>query len=729
MTNSKVSFKISGMHCASCAVKIEKAIRKSDGVEDAKVNYASEKAYITYDSKKTNEEKIKQIIKETGYMPVDIKDEAKEKEAYTRQLKRKLFIGIIFTVFIVIGSFPEFFSFAPPILNNYFVLLILTTPVQFWVGSQFYKSTWTALKNKTADMNTLIAVGTSAAYFYSLVIALNPSLGSAMYFDTAAVIITLIILGRYFEAIAKGRTSEAIKKLIGLQAKTATVIRDGKEKQIPIEEVIPGDIILVKPGEKISVDGTVLEGYSAVDEKMITGESIPVSKKKGDTLIGATINKSGLLKFRATKVGKDTMLAQIVKFVEEAQGSKAPIQRLADKISAYFVPSVILIALISFSLWYLTGNSFVFSLTIFISVLIIACPCALGLATPTAIMVGTGKGAESGILIRNGESLEIAHKIDAVLFDKTGTLTKGEPGVTDIVPYGNYSVSDVLRYASIAEKGSEHPIGEAILKDAKEKKIPILAGKNHQTIPGKGIKADYNGKTIFICTKKFLNEKKIIVGKNVENKIESLEKEGKTTVLVGIEKQFIGIISVADTLKENSWQAVEELKKMGKEVIMITGDNRKTAEAIAKKLGIKKILAEVLPADKLDGIKKLQREGKIVAMVGDGINDAPALAQADLGIALGSGTDIAIETGGIVLVKNDLMDVVKSIKLSGYTVKKIKQNLFWAFVYNTAGIPIAAGLLYPFTGFLLNPVIAAAAMAFSSVSVVGNSLLMKRYKN
>ena len=734
MVKSKVSFKVSGMHCASCAIKIEKSLKASEGVTDAKVNYASEKAYIEFDSKKTSEQKIKSIVKGIGYTPVDIRDEAKEKEAYIKKLKTKLFAGIILTAFIVVGSFPELFPFAPPILNNFFALLVLTTPVQFWVGWQFYRSSWITLKNKTADMNTLIAVGTSAAYIFSLLVTLLPdyfsSFGahSAVYFDTAAVIITLILLGRYFEAIAKGRTSEAIRKLIGLQAKTATVIRNGKEKEIPIEEVVPGDIILVKPGEKIPVDGIVLEGSSAIDEKMITGESIPVSKKKGDTVIGATINKTGLLKFRATKVGKDTMLAQIVKFVEEAQGSKAPIQRLADKISAYFVPSVILIALVSSGLWYLTGSSFVFSLTIFISVLIIACPCALGLATPTAIMVGTGKGAESGILIRNGESLEIAHKINTVVFDKTGTLTKGEPEVTDVIPYGNYSVSDVLKHAAIVEKGSEHPIGEAILKSAKKKKIVVPEGKNHQTIPGKGIQATYNGKLVLIGTKKFLSENKISVGKTIENKIESLEKEGKTTVLVGIQKQIIGIISVADTLKENSKQAVEQLKKMGKEVIMITGDNRRTAEAIAKKVGIQSVLSEVLPAEKASEIKRLQKAGKKVAMVGDGINDSPALAQADLGITLGSGTDIAMETGGIVLVKNDLRDVVKSIQLSNYTVKKIKQNLFWAFVYNTAGIPIAAGLLYPFTGFLLNPMIAAAAMAFSSVSVVGNSLLMKRYK-
>ncbi len=729
MRNDKVVWTIQGMHCASCANKIEKTIKKLDGVQEASVSYGAERATVNFD-KKLPRERIKKSIENLGYKVIENEsglekqDLLKLKEIKT--LKLKLIIGIVLSIPIFLGSFPEWFSWIPTILQNYITLLILTTPVQFWVGLQFYSGFWSALKNKTTDMNTLIAVGTSAAYFYSLAVILFPSLGMAVYFDTAAIIVTLILLGRYLEAIARGKTSEAIKKLIGLQAKTATVIRGSKEFEIPIEDVKVGDIVIVKPGEKIPVDGIVLEGYSAVDEKMITGESIPVDKKKGDTVIGATINKSGLLKFEATKIGKDTMLAHIIKIVEEAQGSKAPIQRLADRVSAYFVPVVILIALISFSIWYLTGLGFVFALTILISVLIIACPCALGLATPTAIMIGTGKGAENGILIRGGEALEMAHKIDVVVFDKTGTLTKGEPEVTDVIGFGKWGKKDVLRFAAIVEKGSEHPIGEAIVMKAKQAKLNISGGIRYKTHPGKGISAQYNGRKIFVGNRIFMKESLIEI-KDIENDIQKLENEGKTAVLLGYEKELVGIIAVADTLKENSKVAVKELQKMGKRVYIITGDNQRTAKAIARQVGVDNFMAEVLPGEKAEKIKQLQKEGN-VAMVGDGINDAPALAQADLGIALGSGTDIAMETGGIVLIKDDLRDVVKAIKLSGYTMRKIKQNLFLAFVYNTAAIPIAAGILYPFNGFLLNPIIAAAAMAFSSVSVVGNSLLMRRYR-
>ena len=724
---NKIVLAVGGMHCASCAVKIEKELNKAKGVVTASVNFSTERAVVEYKKSLLKQGDIEKLVKNLGYSVyspnLDLEKERKDKEI--KQLKIKLVFGAIISVVVFLGSFRDLFFWVPGIVGNLLLLFVLSTPVQFWVGFQFYKGMWNSLKNRTAGMDTLIAVGTSAAYFYSVAILLFPSIGGSAYFDTAVVIITLIILGRYLEAIAKGKTSAAIKKLIGLQAKTATVVRGGKEVKIPIEQVKVGDIIIVKPGEKIPVDGVILDGYSAIDEKMITGESIPVEKRPKDTVIGSTINKSGLLTIKATKIGKDTMLAQIVKTVEDAQNSKAPIQRLADKVSGYFVPAVILIAIVSFGVWYLFGFSFVFALTIFISVIIIACPCALGLATPTAIMVGTGKGAENGILIRGGEALETAHKVDIVVFDKTGTLTKGEPEVTDVLAFGRWNKKDVLKFAAIVEKGSEHPIGEAIVKKAKQAKANFSGGIKHKTIPGKGISAEHNGK-ILVGSRQFMDESGIKV-EHIENDLQKLENDGKTAVLIGYGKELIGIIAVADTLKENSKKSVAQLQKIGKEVYMITGDNERTAKAIARQVGITNVLAHVLPGEKAKEIKELQKQG-IVAMVGDGINDAPALAQADLGIALGSGTDIAMETGGIVLIKNDLMDVVRSIDLSRYTMRKIKQNLFLAFVYNTATIPIAAGVLYPINGFLLNPMIAGAAMALSSVSVVSNSLLMKRYK-
>ena len=549
------------------------------------------------------------------------------------------------------------------------------------------------------------------------------------------MIITFILLGKYFEALTKGKASEAIRKLIGLQAKTATVIRNGKDTKIPIDELVVEDIFIVKPGEKIPTDGIVIFGSSYVDESMLTGESIPVSKRINEQVIGATINKNGLLKVKAAKVGSGTMLAQIIKLVEEAQGSKAPIQRLADKVSAIFVPVVILISIASFLFWYFiapafmaVSSPFVFSITVFIAVLIIACPCALGLATPTAIMVGTGKGAENGILIKNAEALETAYKLTTIIFDKTGTLTKGKPEVTNVVVANpKHTESDVLKFASIAEKGSEHPLASAILNYAKERNVAAEDASYFEAISGEGVYAKYKKHTILLGNAKLFAQYKTRIGKDIVQKIEQLEEQGKTTVVLSIDKSIIGIIGIADTLKENSKEAVQELHALGKEVIMITGDNERTAKAIASQVGIGKVLAEVLPQDKEEQIKKLQKENKVVAMVGDGINDAPALAAADIGIAIGAGTDIAIEAGSIVLIKNDLRDVVKAIKLSSYTIKKIKQNLFWAFFYNAAGIPIAAGILYPFFGFLLSPIIAGAAMAFSSVSVVGNSLLMRKW--
>jgi len=730
----KLIIPISGMHCVSCAQKIESTLKKLDGVVNANVNFATEKATVEFDENVINENEINNAIEQLGYKVIkEIDHEAKEfvdkerekREKEIRNLKTLFILSSILSIPIFILSFPEWFKIAFPYQN--IILLILATPVQFLVGYRFYKGAFFALKAKTASMDTLIAVGTSTAYFYSVLVTLTPTFGNYVYFDTSAIIITFVILGRWLEAITKGKTSEAIKKLIGLQPKTAIVIRNGKEIEIPIKEVVVGDIVVVKPGQKIPVDGIVVEGFSSVDESMITGESIPVEKKKGDTVIGGTVNKHGSFKFKATKVGRDTVLSQIIKLVEEAQGSKAPIQRLADKVSGYFVPTVILIAILSFSLWYFAlGQSFIFSLSIFIAVLIIACPCALGLATPTAIMVGTGKAAENGILIKNAEALENIHKLTTIVFDKTGTLTKGKPSVTDILA-DKLDKKEILKYAAIAEKKSEHPLAEAIINKAKEEKLKIPDPEFFEAIPGHGILAKYDGKTILFGNRNLMKKYKIKV-EELEEKISTLENEGKTVMILALNKKIIGLIAVADTLKEFSKEAVQKLHEMGKEVIMITGDNKRTANAIAKQLGIDYVLAEVLPEEKEKEIEKLQKKGKIVAMVGDGINDAPALAKADIGIAIGAGTDIALEAGQVVLIKNDLRDVVTAIDLSNYTIKKIKQNLFWAFFYNSVGIPIAAGLLYPFTGFLLNPMIAAIAMAFSSVSVVSNSLLMKRYK-
>jgi Cu+-exporting ATPase len=628
------------------------------------------------------------------------------------------------------------------------VLLALAVPVQFWVGLRFYRGFYAALRHYSADMNTLIAVGTSAAFLYSLAVTLFPDfflskgIPLEVYYDTAAVIVTLIILGRYLEAKAKGETSEAIRKLMGLQAKTARVVRDGEEIDIPVEEVRIGDVVVVRPGEKIPVDGVIIEGASAIDESMLTGESMPVEKSTGDEVIGATINKTGSFKFEAKKVGRDTVLAQIIKLVEEAQGSKAPIQRLADKIAGVFVPIVIAIASLAALFWYYAGSSvlsgsvlstylqitpFVFAMTIFIAVLIIACPCALGLATPTAIMVGTGKGAESGVLIRGGESLETAHKINTIILDKTGTLTKGEPSLTDVLPAKGWSEKEVLMLAASAEKGSEHPLGEAVVRGAEERDVKPVKAEAFDAIPGHGIKARIGGKEVLLGTRKLMADNKIKV-EALENKMKELEHQGKTAMLIAIDGKAAGVIAVADTLKENSREAVEALHNLGIEVAMITGDNERTAKAIARQVGIDRVLAEVLPEDKAREIKKLQDEGKVVAMVGDGINDAPALAQADVGIAIGTGTDIAMEAADITLISGDLSGVVTSIQLSKRTMRTIKQNLFWAFFYNTSLIPIAAGVAYPLLGLLLNPMLAAFAMAFSSVSVVSNSLRLKRFE-
>lgn len=584
-------------------------------------------------------------------------------------------------------------------------------------------------------MNTLIAVGTSAAYLYSVVATLFPSFFDAagmkpdVFFDTSALIIVLILFGRLLEARAKGQTSEAIKKLMGLQPKTARIIRKGKETDIPVEEVLVGDTVVVRPGEKIPVDGVVKEGKSAVDESMITGESIPVKKEPGDEVIGATINKTGSFKFQATKVGKDTALAQIIKLVQDAQGSKAPIQRLADVISSYFVPIVISFAIATFVIWFNFGPfpSLTFALLTFVAVMIIACPCALGLATPTAVMVGTGKGAENGILIKGGESLETAHKLDTIVFDKTGTLTKGEPEITDLVSINAHSEEEILKHAASAEKVSEHPLGDAIIKSAIERKIELRDPKDFKAIEGHGIEARVDSRNVLLGNIKLMKDRGIDI-KELEKKAEEFASDGKTPIYVSLDGKSAGLIAVADPLKESSVEALEKLKKLGLEIVMLTGDNRKTAEAIARKAGIERVLPEVLPEDKVHEIKKLQSEGRRVAMVGDGINDAPALAQADVGIAIGSGTDVAMEASDITLIKGDLRGVASAIELSKRTIRVIKQNLFWAFFYNIAGIPVAAGVLYPFFGILLNPIFASAAMAFSSVSVVSNSLRLRRVK-
>ena len=739
---ASVEIPIQGVQCASCVQSIEKALQRTKGITKSVVNLATSKAKVEYLPSEIGLAEIKQAIENTGYKVLDIPEEndiddlenrAREKEY--KNLKKKFIIGLILAAIIFIGSMPHLFPWVPNFLNNFFVLWLLATPVQFWIGWQFYKGAWGAFKHRNADMNTLIAVGTSAAYVYSVVATLFSSFFDSggirpqVYFDTSAMIIVLILFGRLLEARAKARTSDSIKKLMGLQPKTARVKRGGNEVDIPIKEVVVGDEILVRPGERIPVDGVVLEGRSTVDESMISGESKPVKKEPGGEVIGATINKTGSFRFRATRVGKETALAQIIQLVQDAQGSKAPIQRLADVIAGYFVPIVISIAIATFIIWFNFGPEPVltFSLLNFVAVMIIACPCALGLATPTAVMVGTGKGAENGVLIKGGESLETAHKIDTVVFDKTGTLTKGEPEVVDIFTLDSFTEVDVLKFAASAEKASEHPLGEAIVKKADERNIFLQDPQQFEAIEGRGIKAVVSGEDVLIGSAELMKIQSIKCD-GLMDKAEEAALEGKTPVCVALNGKAAGLLSITDPLKDDSVEAVAELKKMGLEVAMLTGDNHKTAEAIARKVGIEKVMSEVLPQDKVEEIKKLQAEGKKVAMVGDGINDAPALVQADVGIAIGSGTDVAMEASDITLIKENLTGVVSAVELSKKTVRTIKQNLFWAFIYNAIGIPIAAGILYPFFGILLSPIVASAAMAFSSVSVVSNSLRLKRAK-
>ncbi|KKU86459.1 copper-translocating P-type ATPase [Candidatus Gottesmanbacteria bacterium RIFCSPLOWO2_01_FULL_48_11] len=757
----KASFPIIGMHCASCAKLIERQLERTPGVSDASVNYGSEQATIEYDETCCDLPTIGKAVESAGYKaivesvagsdpvkktPDELKEEAKRVEL--ADLKVKVIVSSILSIIILLGSFPEwfssFFSFSPKLyalISKPFFLLALSTPVQFWAGKGFYQATWSGLRNRAAGMDTLIAIGTSAAYGFSVLTTLfEPMLRAAgfpivMYYDTAAVIITLILLGRFLEAKAKAHTSDAIKKLLHLQAKTARVIRNGKEFDVPIEEVQVGDVIRVRPGEKIPVDGKISEGASSIDESMVTGESMPVEKKAGDLVIGATINKTGTFLFLATKVGKDTMLSQIVRMVAEAQSSRAPIQRLADVVSGYFVPIVLMLAVATFVIWFDTGT-FAQAFTNMIAVLIIACPCALGLATPTAIMVGTGRGAEHGILIKDAEALEIAHKINIAVFDKTGTLTQGKPTVTDIVPADGKKLKaeSLLRLAASLEQGSEHSLAEAIVAEAQRKKIALNRADGFVAIPGHGVAGTVEKQKIFFGNRALIDKQKISYHA-AEKTISNLEKQGKTVMMLANQKQLLGLIAVADTLKPEAKEMVASLGRMNIGVSMITGDNKRTAGTIAEQVGITNVLAGVLPQEKAKKIKELKSSSlnsklktlssSVVAFIGDGINDAPALASADVGIAMGTGTDVAIESAGITLLNKDLRSVVSAIKLSKSTLSIIKQNLFWAFGYNVILIPVAMGVLYPITGWLLNPALAAFAMAASSISVVGNSLRLK----
>jgi|Deesub1362A_J573_1020465.scaffolds.fasta_scaffold00684_10 Cu+-exporting ATPase len=725
MAFKKIVLPISGMHCQACALSIEKVLSSLEGVKEVNVSFANEQALVEFDPDITPLKEIEEKIALLGYRIIESKEKRisieEQKKAQEKEIKllQKLFL---FSLSVAVPTLIITYFLQFPLKRV--VLFLLATPVQFGPGMRFYRSAFSALKNKTANMDTLIALGTSAAYFYSLFTTFF--FKGPVFYESAVLIITFILLGKFLEARAKGKTSEAIQKLLEISPKKARVLRQGEEIEIPAEDVKVGEIVLVKPGEKIPVDGVVLDGYSSVDESMLTGESLPQEKKPGDEVVGATLNKLGFLKVRATRVGKETILSQIIKMVEEAQGSKAPIQQLADIVSSYFVSFVLIIAFFTFIFWLVSGNGIPFAITAATAVLVIACPCALGLATPTALIVGMGKGAERGILIRNGEVLQKVEKIKAIVFDKTGTLTKGEPLVVSIYS-PKIKEERALSLAASAESRSEHPLAEAILKKAKELSLSFPEPKNFKAFPGEGVKVHLNnGSEVYLGNKKFMENKKFNLN-GFEEKAKSWEEEGRTVVYLAQDSEILSIIGIEDTPKEWAKEAVSLLKKMGLKTAMITGDNKRTAQAVAKKVGIEEVLAEVLPHEKKDAVKKLQEKEGFVAMVGDGINDAPALAQADVGIALGSGTDVAIETGDIVLIKDDLREVVAAIELSKATMRKIKQNLFWAFFYNTLGIPIAAGALYPFFQILLPPELAALAMALSSVSVVSNSLLLKRF--
>jgi Cu+-exporting ATPase len=768
-----VHLRLKGMGCASCAAKIEKSIQSIPGVVECSVNFGAEQATVNYNAKQTNSSDIARAVSDAGYSAHPIQEAGEEendaekagRKAEQQHLLRKLALSSVLSVLLIAGTIPAITGLSShPILNwlhNSWVQLLLASPVQFWAGFSFYRGAWTAFRHRTADMNTLITLGTSAAYFYSLLATVNPGffmsqrLMPEVYYEASAVIITLTMLGRFLENRARGKTSEAIRKLMGLQPKTARIIRDGRELDIPIAEVAVGDIVQVRPGEKIPVDGEVIAGTSTVDESMITGESIPASKQPGDEVIGATINKTGSFRFRATRVGKDTALAQIVKLVQQAQGSKAPIQRLADRVTAWFVPAVIAIATATFILWFnFTGNLTLATIAT-VSVLIIACPCALGLSTPTSVTVGIGKGAENGILIKGADSLELAHKIQTVVLDKTGTLTQGKPGVTDFVTVGGTAHQNelkLLRLAAAVERHSEHPLAEAVVKYAEEQQIPPTplnkGGKEvalpecekFEAIAGSGVRGIVSDRLVQIGTQRWMDELGIDTLPLHAHKV-AWEDSGKTAVFLAVDGELEGIIGIADTLKSSAASAVAALQRMGLEVVMLTGDNRRTAEAIAQQVGIERVFAEVRPHQKAAVIQSLQTgvnpaiqnpkskiQNRIVAMVGDGINDAPALAQADVGIAIGTGTDVAIAASDITLISGDLQGIVTAIRLSRATLRNIRQNLMFAFGYNLAGIPIAAGILFPLFGWMFNPIIAGAAMAFSSVSVVTNALRLRRFQ-
>ncbi|MED0965995.1 heavy metal translocating P-type ATPase [Bacillus paramycoides] len=734
IVSDKAEFTVSGMTCAACANRVEKRLNKLDGVNKATVNFALESATVDFNPYEISVNEMKSTITKLGYkleVKSDEQDGSTDHRLQEIERQKKKFIISFILSFPLLWAMVSHFSFTsfiylPDMLMNPWVQLALATPVQFIIGGQFYIGAYKALRNKSANMDVLVALGTSAAYFYSVYLSIQ-SIGSSehmtdLYFETSAVLITLIILGKLFEAKAKGRSSEAIKKLMGLQAKTATVVRDGTEMKILIEEVVAGDIVYVKPGEKIPVDGEIVEGKSAIDESMLTGESIPVDKTIGDVVIGSTMNKNGFLKVKATKVGRDTALAQIIKVVEEAQGSKAPIQRVADQISGIFVPVVVGIAIITFVVWmvFVTPGDFGGALEKMIAVLVIACPCALGLATPTSIMAGSGRSAEYGILFKGGEHLEATHRLDTIILDKTGTVTNGKPTLTDVIVADGFEEKEILKLVGAAEKNSEHPLAEAIVEGIKEKGIDILSSETFEAIPGFGIESVVEGKKLLIGTRRLMMKFNIDI-EEVSKSMEELEREGKTAMLIAIDKEYAGIVAVADTVKDTSKAAIARLKKMGLDVVMITGDNTQTAQAIAKQVGIDHVIAEVLPEGKAEEVKKLQASGKRVAMVGDGINDAPALATADIGMAIGTGTDVAMEAADITLIRGDLNSIADAIFMSKMTIRNIKQNLFWALAYNGLGIPIAA------FGFLA-PWVAGAAMAFSSVSVVLNALRLQRVK-
>jgi Cu+-exporting ATPase len=746
--------KLQGMSCAGCASAIERVLQKVEGVSQGNVNFALSQATVTYDQNTTNLSKIQQAVNNAGYQAFPIQEGGENEEQKARgkkqkELTHKLIFGSLISLLLIIGMLPMMtglnLPFIPHWLHNSWVQFILATPVQFWCGKTFLIGGWKALKRRTADMNTLVSLGTGVAYLYSVFATLFPKIlitqgiRPDVYFESASVVITLILLGKLLENRAKGKTSEAIRQLMGLQAKTARVIRNEKEIDLPIEQVEVGDIILVRPGEKIPVDGEVIKGNSAIDESMVTGEPIPVQKQVKDEVIGATINKTGSFKFKATKVGKDTVLAQIVKLVQEAQGSKAPIQKLADKVTEWFVPTVITIAILTFIIWFYFVGNVPIAIVTTVGVLIIACPCALGLATPTAIMVGTGKGAENGILIKGADSLELAHKLDTIVCDKTGTITQGKPTVTNYITVkgiANNNEIELLRIAAAVEKNSEHPLAEAVVNYAQSQgvKMPLPDGSEFEAVTGMGVQGKVSEKWVQIGTQRWMDQLNI----NTDSLTaygQQWEGEAKTTAFIAIDGQIEGLIGVADAIKPSSIEAVKALKKMGLEVIMLTGDNQKTAEAIASEVGIHRVFAEVRPDQKASIIKEIQQERKsrqqkhkIVAMVGDGINDAPALAQADVGIAIGTGTDIAMAASDLTLISGDLKGIVAAIKLSHATMRNIRQNLFFAYIYNVLSIPIAAGVLYPFFGWLLNPMIAGGAMAMSSVSVVTNALRLRKFK-